>query len=98
MKYDSNSKHGEPWQPGRRGTLCPSDVKPHAQAILDASKPDGKARYGVYEGKAYCARQHQAGLWHGWPVGWKEVPEAIAQEFRREGKVRRRQQNRYWDA
>ena len=75
MEYEGNPKHKEPWQRGRRGSLCPKDVDlTLAQKLLDASIVAGEKRFAAHEGKAYCAMEHGAGLWHGFPVGWGEVP------------------------
>ena len=58
MRYEGSVKHKEPWQPGRRGTLCPASVdRRAAQRLLDASAPVDDARYAVHEGRAYCARR-----------------------------------------
>ena len=57
MQYVSNPKHSDPWQRGRRGSLCPLEVRPLAQELLDSSVADGTKRYAMHEGKAYCAQQ-----------------------------------------
>lgn len=98
MRYEGNPKHKEPWQRGRRGSLCPTEIDPAlAQHLLEESEIDGRARYSVYQGKAYCARQHQRDHWHGYPVGWKEVPPLIRHKWRSEGRVTRREIKRFWD-
>ena len=39
MRYESNPKHKEPWQRGRRGTLCPSDIdQAIARQLLEGSE------------------------------------------------------------
>ena len=38
------------------------------------SEQVGRERFVFHEGKAYCAKEHRADVWHGYPVGWIEVP------------------------
>ena len=68
MRYESNPKHSDPWQRGRRGTLCPPDVRPLAQQLLDASVEVGSKRYATHNGVAYCAQGNRSDVWHGYPV------------------------------
>ena len=97
LRYVPNSKHSDPWQPGRRGSLCPREVRPLANDLLNGSEVDGYKRYALHAGKAYCAQEHRPGLWHGYPVGWVEVPERLRRKWRAEGKVSRHDIRRYWD-
>ena len=58
MRYFGNPKHKEPWQPGRKGSLCPSrrkmpDLDP--QKLLESSELCGAKRYAVFEGLAFAA-------------------------------------------
>ena len=97
MRYKSNPKHGDPWQQGRRGTPCPPDIdRKLAERLLAQSEPSGTARYAVREGRAYCARQDGNDVWHGYPLGWKEVPESLRRRWLKEGLVRRRDIKRHW--
>ena len=50
-------------------------MRPFACDLLNASETDGAKRYAVHEGKAYCAQEDGRGAWHGYPVGWVDVPE-----------------------
>ena len=54
MRYESNPKHSDPWQRGRRGALCPRSVTPEvAERLLrDSELVEGK-RYAVFEGQAF---------------------------------------------
>jgi len=88
--YESNRKHKEPWQPGARGSLCPPDVHPVAQKLLDESRLLGNKRYAIYERKPFCGQQHAEGRWHGYPVMWREVPEPVRRKWLSEGKIVRR--------
>lgn len=88
--YESNRKLKEPWQPGAHGSLCPSDVHPVAQKLLDESDLLGNKRYAVYERKPFCAQQHAEGRWHGYPIMWREVPEPVRRKWLSEGKIVRR--------
>src|SRR6266487_4452398 len=75
MVYEGNPKHKHPWQPGRKGSLCPSSITlPQAQELLEGSVVRGSARFAVLSGQAYCAREHRSDRWHGYPVQWHEVP------------------------
>lgn len=97
MRYESNPKHSEPWQRGRRGTLCPPDVRPLAQELLDASVMVGTKRYATHRGMAYCAQGNQADVWHGYPIGWKYVPYELRRDWRRNREVTGRDIRRHWD-
>lgn len=98
LRYESNPKHKEPWQPGRKGSLCEAEVHSLAHRLLKQSILwDNGKRYAVYNGMAYCA-QENAGQWHGYPVGWREVPPRLALQMRRQGLVSKRQLDRYWRA
>jgi hypothetical protein len=97
FSYESNPKHSEPWQPGQKGSLCPKEVRPLAPELLRASEQVGKQRFAVHEGKAYCAREHRENVWHGYPVGWKEVPAELRNRWRRTGVVRKKDVERYWE-
>ena len=97
LEYKSNPKHSEPWQRGRRGSLCPKEVRPLAQKLLDASVQVGAQRYAIHEGRAYCAQEYAPGTWHGYPVGWKQVPHALRAAWIKEDSVRKRDKKRNWD-
>ena len=98
VRYEGNPKHKEPWQRGRRGTLCPKNFdQAIAVRLLTDSELVHDKRYAVYEGKAYCAQQHGAGEWHGYPVGWVEVPQTLRNKWLKEGCLRRRDVRRHWD-
>lgn len=98
MRYEGNLKHKEPWQRGRRGALCPKEITSEiAQRLLTESELADDTRYAAYEGKAYCARQHGADVWHGYPVGWVRVPERLRRKWLDEQRVRRRDIKTHWD-
>ena len=96
MEYESNPKHSEPWQRGRRGSLCPEEVRGIAAEMLAGSELVEARRYAVFGGKTFCAQEHRQGVWHGYPVGWKEVSPELRGRWRRLGRVRNRdiKQNR----
>ena len=95
--YEGNPKHKAPWEGGRRGSLCPRDVSVReAQRLLDASLLHVNARYATRDGVAFCAREHGPGLWHGYPVGWREVPPHLRRNWQREGLVRNSDIKRNW--
>ncbi len=97
MEYESNPKHSDPCQPGRKGSICPREVRNLAQQLLDGSVPVGDARYACHEGRAYCAREHVAGRWHGYPIGWREVPAKLRRQWVREGRVSKQDTKRFWE-
>ena len=98
MRYESNPKHSDPWQRGRRGARCPGNVDAEqALRLLSASERVDNKRYAVFEGQAFCAQEHACGVWHGYPIGWGAVPVAIRNRWLRTGRVRRRDVRRNWD-
>lgn len=98
MQYESNIKHKKPWQRGRRGSLCPAELcLTMAQALLSNSVLVGSKRYAVHKGKAYCALQHGNDLWHGYPVGWVEVPETLRRRWISQNRLRRQDVRKHWD-
>lgn len=90
MRYESNPKHSEPWQRGRRGSLCPPELRAVAQTLLEQSEEHEGKRYVCHEGRAFCAQEHRTGVWHGYPVAWAEVPAPLKLRWLREGKIRKR--------
>jgi hypothetical protein len=102
VEYEPNPKHKEPWQAGRKGSLCPRQlVEPDRLRLLQASEPDptgGKARYSTDGERAFSAFEHSPGRWHGFPVGWKEVPESLRRRWRSEGRVNRRAIRKFWES
>jgi hypothetical protein len=97
MLYEPNPKHKEPWQRGRKGSICPKLRNPDAQALLDGSLSAGDKRYATHDGRAFCAQAHAEGRWHGYPVGWKEVPEAVRRQFLASGQVKRSDIRNSWE-
>ena len=97
MTYESNPKHREPWQSGRRGSLCPPGLHISvAQQLLEESVLVESKRYAIWEGQPFCAREHRVGLWHGYPVGWREVPPAVRTNWIRQGLVTKSQIRKNW--
>lgn len=97
MKYEGSPKHKEPWQPGRRGSLCPRELDARAaQRLLVGSVAVGHARYAAWQGQAFCARQHRDGFWHGYPVAWREVPPDVRREWVRRRLVTKSQVHCKW--
>ena len=96
LVYESNPKHSEPWQRGARGSLCERDVRPLASELLKKSVLSGKMRYAVHDGKAYCAKEHKPGRWHGHPVGWREVPTKVVANWVKEKRVTKREIDKFW--
>jgi hypothetical protein len=98
MKYEGNPKHKEPWQQGRRGSICPVEIDHNlAQRLLLGSEAVGDKRFAVHDGKAYCAHCHGVDRWHGFPVGWVEVPLTVRNKWLKSGLISRRDIKTYWD-
>ena len=96
-RYEPNPKHKEPWQRGAKGSLCPKDVDAPsllAASVIDPQHP-GK-RYATDGDRAYCGQEHRPGLWHGYPIQWREVPTVILREWRTHGLVSRRGLKEHW--
>ncbi len=98
MEYESNPKHSDPWQVGAKGSLCPKELKSLAAELLEKSELVGKQRFAFHDGRAYCAREHRAGVCHGYPVGWVEVPGQIRNKWKRDGSVTKRDLDRFWES
>jgi hypothetical protein len=93
MNYESNPKHSRPWQRGRKGTLCPTDLDPTPQALLDESTPDPSnpdVRWATDGTHAYVARRTLRDIWHGYPVQFATVPAAVLRAWETAGRVTRR--------
>ncbi len=99
LRYAPNPKHKEPWQRGRRGSICPREIsEEQAQQLLNDSVLVDQKRYAVHEGRPYCAQDDGIGGWHGYPIGWKEVPTALRTRWqKRENRVRKRDIDRFWE-
>lgn len=57
----------------------------------------GKRRYATRDGLAFVGEEHAPDCWHGWPAGWQEVPEPIRRAWLNEGRIRRRDIQRFWE-
>jgi hypothetical protein len=90
LTYEPNPKHKPVPTPGRHGSICPTDAD--GPSLLLASRLVGTKRYATDGMNAYCAQQHRAeqNLWHGYPVGWDEVPPIVVGEWVASGTLDRR--------
>ncbi len=95
LKYESNPKHRDPCQPGQRGSVCPKEIWSLAPKLLAGSELVDRTRYAVHEGKAFAAKQHQPDCWHGYPIGWEEVPNELKYRWKKDGLVSKRQLKKY---
>jgi len=96
--YESNPKHSEPWQIGKKGSLCEPEVRPLAADLLRTSVFWEGKRYAVHRGRANCAQEHSPNRWHGYPVGWVAVPPRLARQWIRDGDLRNHDRKKYWEA
>ena len=100
LRYEPNPKHKTPWQPGRKGTMCPAWSHKEASSLLTKSVAASKGgkRYATAGGTAFCGQEHSTGVWHGYPITWMEVPPVIRNRWIAEGTVTKRQVGKSWDA
>jgi hypothetical protein len=97
MIYKGNPKHKEPWQRGRKGALCSREFPVRvAQELLQGSVLVGKKRYASHGGIAYCAQGNESDTWHGYPIGWGEVPEQLRSSWKQQDLVTRKQIRDNW--
>jgi len=98
LVYEGSPKHKEPSQPGARGSLCPREITPaEALRLLHTSLRHGEKRFAIASGgRPFAAKQHQPGRWHGWPIGWMEVPDAIRPQLQKAFGISNREKSRHW--
>ena len=97
LKYEPNRKHKEPWQPGARGSLCPSDADGPALLVDSAVDPNHPGKRYATDGKlAYCGHEHSPGCWHGFPVEWRKVPQKLRDEWLAQRRVTKRSVKEHW--
>jgi hypothetical protein len=97
MHYEPNDKHKQPWQPGRKGAICPPGVDGPALLADSVEDPHGGGkRYATDLERAYCAQQHLEGRWHGYPEQWRKIPESLWRQWLEAGRVRKRDIKNYW--
>ena len=97
MEYRGNPKHKEPWQPGRRGSLCPKELTLEAvESLLRNSVQVGNKRYATWRQRAFAAQEHDE-VWHGYPIGWKEVPQPVRHQWRQAGLVSNGDIKKFWE-
>ena len=92
--YERNPKHKSWMQPfDPDAALCPKWSHEIAQTLLAESHagPSEEPRFATRDGMAFAARTHRTGAWHGYPVPWSQVPEAVREAMIAKGKVTRRQ-------
>ncbi len=92
--YEPSPKHKSwlrPYDPD--ATQCPSWSHDHAAGLLKESltEPGDDRRFATEQGMAFAARVTRSDVWHGYPVPWAEVPEAVRERFVANGQVTRRQ-------
>jgi hypothetical protein len=96
MRYERNPKHKEPWQPGRKGAICPSWSHSHVQQLLESSIQVGKKRFATLNQLPFAAQEHGKNVWHGYPVSWSEVPYTVRKSFVDAGLVKKSSIRSYW--
>ena len=71
-----------------------------AQDLLNKSLPcpsGARKRYATEKGIAFVARETRDGTWHGYPVPWGDVPDALKAQWQDEGLVQKSHLRRYSD-
>ncbi len=98
LVYEGNPKHKLPWQSGRKGSLCPPDIGiDRARELLRTSIAEGNRRYAVDQGRPFCAQPNSAkNRWHGYPIGWVEVPDSLRERLRVAFHVSNSEVRRFW--
>ena len=97
--YEANPKHKEPWQPGRKGSLCPAWSHELAQDLLrESAVSSAGSRFATRDGQPFAGQEHQPGYWHGYPISWSEVPEKIRRNWIEDGMVTRKQIRDSWES
>lgn len=88
--YEPNPKHKPIPQPGRHGSICPPGAS--GPGLLPLSDQVDNRRYATDGEQAYAAQCHDSNrnAWHGYPVGWEEVPPKLVSKWVSEAKVERR--------
>lgn len=98
LVYQGNPKHKDPWQRGRRGSLCPRHADSNvllATSVADPRKPS--RRYATdgrdaYEGKPSNVVDSDGNdVWHGFPIPWSRVPPSVQRTWINAGLIRRYQ-------
>lgn len=64
--------------------------------MFENATQDGNRRFATELGVAFEAKPTSDGTWHGFPIPWESVPPWIVRQWRREGKVSKRQLSLYW--
>jgi hypothetical protein len=96
IRYVGSPKHKRGPSRGRRGSLCPGEIDAaKAQRLLERSIPvphEGvnSKRYCTDGSRAFCAHCHDISQneWHGFPVGWHEVPPAVRHRWLQDGTIK----------
>ena len=106
LRYVPKEKHKDPFQRGRKGTLCPPASElpvDKAQALLDGSDPDPRLkqveRWATDGRLAYCGRPYDRKrrlAWYGFPVGWIRVPERLRRKWIKAGAADRATMYCFW--
>lgn len=104
MRYEPHDKHKSWPSRGVKGARCPDEeaMAKSAVELLAESVPKGGGsdkRYACDGRYAFCAQAHrpEQGLFHGYPVTFREVPAAILTAWIHGGLVTRRHAQRYWE-
>lgn len=100
LVYEPNPKHKEPWQRGRKGTLCPHWGELDPAELLVNSVLFGEKRFATLKGMAFVAQQHHINgtteFWHGYPEGWENIPPKIWRPWLKAGTITHSQMNKFW--
>jgi hypothetical protein len=87
----------------KRGRGPAIDMSTHAWKETEAQRlfagalvdPDTGRRFATARGIAFEAKDTNDGTWHGFPLPWDDVPEAMQDQLRQHGRVTSAQLRRY---
>ena len=88
--YDTDGyrKHKRPegW-----GSLCPPHITTEqAQNLLETGVTVGRQVYNVDGEWAFCAQNHVADRWHGYPIPWSRLPSEAVEALLERGQLDRK--------
>lgn len=96
-RYEPNPKHKDPWQPGRKGSLCPRGTDGPGLFAAALRDPENEHLRWATDGKNFFAARSSRHLdasgalsWHGYPVAHLDIPVEVMRAWVASGAVSRR--------
>lgn len=91
----STRNRGNPGEKGRCA-LAWSHQKA-AELLATSTEMSPGERYATSGGVAFSGKEHRPGVWHGYPIGWVEVPPKLIKLWQSEQRVSKRQIRDNWE-